>query len=430
MNRRKCCGQYTAASGSSGVYDPIFSESGGVLDICCQHSEVTSALAGVSSPEDISTGAWTRTQLTASSATHLVVDGTPTTPSLRQAITGVGSGNPCTPMLIVFEVKYTDIPYICVESQVGTSFNRSWFKIDDGTVGTSGTRHHDEAIGAADGSGWRRVSLVVEANGGNQEVIIRPCTADNVTTSPAAATSFDVREDPTYTGWVYQRTASAIADRVTGNLIVQATADLQPGFGNMPIVDKYGINSLPALRANGGPGRMFGSDAGVIAAFTGEDKPYTWVAVVQFDDNDLLTALFGVGAAADAANNSRFWGTVTTGGGRYRHSSTSGAGVTVNSDATADIASDTSPKLLTIHSDGTTLTWRENGVVIASLDGVAHDPGTMTPDRWATFCVPTSGQANRADARIGTLKLWNVQLDAAAIARVEAFVAAEWGISI
>ena len=415
-------------SASPPVYDPIFSESGGLLHVSTTYSETMLTNCGVTAPDDLTSSAWTKTQVTATNATTIRVDST--APLVRQAVANAGADVPGVPLLVCFDARYDDVQWICVETRIAQATNRTWFDIQNGTVGTNGSSHVSPAIGAASG-GWRRINLLVRNQGGVHEVIVRPVTADGGTTAPAANSTVGLRENPTQTGWVWQQRCYQIADRYTAQTdpsntvwYEQLAPDAQPVFGPVPLyAGAADIGGIAALCADGA-GRMLATlNAAQAAAMTGADVTYTLYLCARFHNDDLLSALFSVGNSGSTSG--RNWGTTTTGGGRYRIQTISNAPATTSTDASVDIASDTSPKLLTYVDTGAAsnnLSLYENSVVIPSLNGVTHKPGATTVDRSALLRFHAATATLPPNACLSEVLLFAGAHDATTRGRVETWL--------
>jgi hypothetical protein len=340
---------------------------------------------GVGSPDDLTSAAWTKTQCTALDATTIRVDST--APLVSQAVSNALASVPGPPMLVCFDAKYIDIAWICVETRSAQATNRTWFNIQTGAVGTNGSAHVSPAIGAADGSGWRRINLLVRNQGGTHIMRVLPVTADNVTTAPAANTTVGLRENPSQRAWVWQQRCYQIADRYTAQtdpvnavLAAQVTVDSQPVFGPVPLYSgQADVNGVPALRADSA-GHLFGTlQAAQASALSGSDKAYTLYMCAAFQNINLNAALFGLGNSGSTAGKN--WGTNTTSGGRYKTTNVDDAAVSLTTPATVNIANSASPKLLTWVDTGAAsnnLFLYENGAVVTGLNGVTHKPAAAT----------------------------------------------------
>jgi hypothetical protein len=201
-----------------------------------------------------------------------------------------------------------------------------------------------------------------------------------------------------------------------------------PGFGITPFSDKIGINGHNAMRSATTQRMIATACTEIISALSGANKPYTLYIKQQFFLDDAIADMVSVGNSAAAAAGSRDWGTSTSGAGRYLMTTTADATPTgdVSTVATADIANDRAPKLLVIDSDGSTMTWEDNGAIVTGMNAAAHNPGANTANQFGIFCRASSSQPNRQNCSLGSILIFGAQHDAAAKARVKANLNSRW----
>lgn len=417
------------------LFDPIFDVPGGVMNLCAQTSERTLTNVGIQSPDSIATSAWTRADLTPIDSTTLEVSNA--APVLSQAIFG-GVGNvPGIPLLHCYDFEYISIPWICVETRTGQATNRTWFNIQTATVGTTGTANTSPTISVVSGSRTRITILVTSNSSNGQTIRIIPVTGDNVLTAPAVGTRFSVRENASFKGWVDQQRTYGVCDRYTaytdpdnaiwyvqdGNTNVQ-----QPSYGPIQFYSgQADINGLPAFRANAA-GFLYAAHPGVNALFSGAHKASTIFVVMRFFVDDLDSAYFGVGNSGTTAG--RGYGSSISGNGRYSVTNIDDTGTAVSVTATADIANDQLPKIWSIVDTGASsanFTWRENGAVIPSLNGVTFNPGNTTVNRSSMFRLTSSALASPPQGVCGEILVYNVALSGADITSIEASLNVKWG---
>jgi uncharacterized repeat protein (TIGR02059 family) len=216
--------------------------------------------------------------------------------------------------------------------------------------------------------------------------------------------------------------ASAIKNKVSGvsHAVVSA---------NCPY-EATGLNGHPCLHPTGPTGQAFvGTEAAVLAA-QDDNSPYTVVYVIAMDAADATNIVFAAGVAG--ALPRRSYGTNITGGGRHVHSCVNNAN-TFNLSATAGVGSSNADNVSTsMHR----VCWHSNGgasaVVSCRVNNGAADPngtscvaGTLTPTRYKWLSRADDASATMAGKAAEHL-LWNVELDAAARGRVDAYLAARW----
>lgn len=146
-----------------------------------------------------------------------------------------------------------------------------------------------------------------------------------------------------------------------------------------------GAPQYGATAFNGGPGFTFdgtddlirGTQAAALAALT-DNNEFTMICAVDPTTDDLSAYYFSP-ARDDNNNGVKSLGQSAAGDGRWRAQSINDAGsvTTRETDASGGV---TGPVILE-YEGGTEDTLRVNRV-LTSLNGTAHNPGTLTPTRW------------------------------------------------
>lgn len=428
-NRRNYPPQRVSGSGD-GAYDPIFDEADGLAEYDFALSTVTVQDASVANGSAFDQASWTKTQVTVTAnadgtADRITVDVAATTPTVSQNVANAGINSTLNPpMIFTVDVQSADVVWILIETRATIANNRTWFRID-GTpsVGTNGANH----TGAAntDVDGYRRLTLTMNANASTAIFAIRPVDADNSVTTSGDGTSFLAKNAS-----VVQRRVSGITNRLTGSAdMAMATAGLQLGY------DATGYNGGPCCVGYGSQ-YLLSTEAAIIAALSGTDKPHTLFAAAQCPTSpDALQSFFGAGNSGTATNSTRMWGTITTGNGRLRASHLDDAAGNAGVEAAANLASTTNPFLAEYYTTGTAMSIQENGAA-ADPNAGAADVGATTHDRVAIGARPDAtpdsmlSASPAVNSRVALIGLWAPAKDASSRSRIRVAYGARKGISV
>lgn len=193
---------------------------------------------------------------------------------------------------------------------------------------------------------------------------------------------------------------------------------------NRPTLSATGLNGFPCIDFNGVGDRIMSTEAAVVAAFS-DQLDYYLAMVVQADDLDAIEVIFGTGNSGQAGAGSKRWGTNTTSTGRWTAIGTNDAAVGTVVDSTG--ATVNTPVLLEFYSESAATSIRVNGGS-AAPSGSASAYGTLTPDRFAIGCRPSSSLSTFFDGRVGEILAYGLTSDSDK-ALVRAYLIDKWNIS-
>lgn len=399
------------------AYDAIFNETNGTAEYDFARSVVGTTDASISDGSAFDQASWTKTQVTITAnadgvADRVTVDAAATTPTVSQSVTNPGvnaTQNP--PMVFVVDVQSADVTWILIETRAATAANRTWFRID-GTpsVGTNGANHSGATN--TDASGYRRLTLTMNANAGTAIFAIRPVNADNSLTTSGDGTSFLAK-----TASVTQRRVSSITNRKTGDAsMAMGTGGIQLGY------DATGFNGGPCCTCWGAQ-YLLSTEAAVVAAVAGTDVALTVFAVVQCVSMDSLQTFFGAGNSGTATNSTRMFGTVTTNTGRVRASHLDDAAGNAGVEAVNATTNPTDPHIFEFYTTGTAMSIQADGAAADPSAGAA-DVGATTPNRVSIASRPDStpdsmgGSSPSFGTKIALISLFAANKDASSRSRI------------
>lgn len=203
--------------------------------------------------------------------------------------------------------------------------------------------------------------------------------------------------------------------------ITNKVSDVVWNAGTMPSYSATGLLSKPSMVFNGSSHIITSTEAAVVTALTNAPA-LTVYFVGATADADSTRGFFGSGNSGVATNQTRRFGTITTGLGRWNQNTTSDAGAGVNVTSGADI--DTNPHFLAWFSSGTQTGLDVDGVNVVAL--TAHNPGTNTPNRAALGGRPDSAPDGFWSGGWGECLGFAAHHDAAARDRVYQYLLAKW----
>jgi hypothetical protein len=189
---------------------------------------------------------------------------------------------------------------------------------------------------------------------------------------------------------------------------------------NPPGYDATALGGNPAMVFNGSSSRILSTEAAVLALFAGAAKAYTLFVVGQYDVA-AVSAWFGAGDSAAAANNTVRCGSNSVPQGNFSKRGTAGTFVNGGTIAVG------TPMVMVYRTDGTTASVWVNQAVIAS--GAFADNGAApAPNRCAIGCLPTSAVGNFLNGKIGTLLIYSGALGDPDVRGLIAGLRREWSI--
>jgi hypothetical protein len=215
------------------------------------------------------------------------------------------------------------------------------------------------------------------------------------------------------------------AGAITG--VVNLVSSVTWADGTLPDYSATGINSRPAMVLNGTSHWVGSTEAAAVAALT-DSPPYTALAVAQASAA-AVAAIIGAGASGVASNRTREFGTSNSSGGLLRTVADDDAvGNSLVSNSSA-VSLTSAPFVGTWHSAGDpAVNIRHNGTLVGSTS-LAGTVGTLTPTRIALGCRPDSVPDRFFGGAIGESITFSAEKNSAAIARLEAYLFAGWGIT-
>lgn len=389
---------YPAAASAS--FDPIVNVAGNVMEIDFNTALPTTSSASVANGSDFTNASWTKLQCTVTgdaegSADRITVSAAAATPMVTSALTNAQSGSQCVPITFSIKAKYESVQWLVIESRASVAANQSFFDIQNGVVGTSGASHTSAAISAADGSGYRTLTVTCTTNSGTNAWRLLLSSTDAVQTAPTSGNSVLVQEAS-----VTQVRLASATNRKTSAVWNNGTAASQLGY------DATGLGGKPCV-VSYGQQQLISTEAGVVGAL-GTDAAHYLVVVCQFTATaDQTSALFGAGNSGVATNQTKRWGNVNTAGGRWTSSIIDDAAVTFTVSSGVDIANQTSAKVLEYFGPGTTESVQENGAA-ADPNASAQDSGTITLNQVAIAARPDSvPDLMPTGCKIGVVALWD-----------------------
>jgi hypothetical protein len=390
----------------SGVapYRPWIDEPGCVLWMAADDAGVATTSASVVDKDDFTTGNWTKTGVNVtpdSSGVYDLLTASATTATTQQVPSNHSTGT-MTVTVTADVIRVAD-DWVCIEL---FPTGRAWFNINTGAVGT--LSNVSATIAPLGGGAFR---LSVTSVFGVNYVMLRSAGADNTLTCTIGHSflASNVTID--------QTRVSAFLNMVSAVSWEQASANLQPRYN--PI----GLNGRPTIEF-GGQQSIISSEAAVVAALAGDDPPFTWICVHKLASADLTGCILGGGNSGVATNRTVILGQSGTGAGFYLYQRLDDAGVSNSWDVLA--SPDTSAHMVMARSS--------NGQqVFFALDGGAEVGetsalvGAVTINRVAIGQRPDSTPDTSFSGSISSVALFNVNLDAAALARILAYCQTKWG---
>lgn len=211
---------------------------------------------------------------------------------------------------------------------------------------------------------------------------------------------------------------------VVTQVINKASATAWTEATNRPAFSATGMNGFPCADHDGTNDKFMSTEAAVFTALA-DQNDYYCAFVISADDLDAVECFFGVADLGVALNNSKRWGTNTTGNGKWTVAGNDSAGAGIVVDSTADTV--TTVVLLEFYSESQLTSIRVNGGAEAPAD-TASAYGTLTPNRSAIGCRPSSALATFFDGRWGEMVGCGLTSDANK-ALLRAYLIAKWGIS-
>jgi hypothetical protein len=362
------------------------------------------ANASIANGSDLATPGWTHTDVTASlnqdglGGTRFTVS-TATAPQASQNITNCGvnaTANP--PCAIAVKYKSGTIPFLLVETRSGTAANRTWINLGTHAVGTSGASHSVSAPSAPDGDGYRTVVVTMNANGGTPKVQFSFVNADNSTTAASVGQTIWLK-----TATVSQTRVRGLRNRITGQWWLQLTNNNQPGY------EAIGVNGLPAMRsyiAGSAAHYLQSTEASVLAAFTGDDKPWTIVASVLPRQN-IATESSTLFSAYSAASDN-FTGLLQDNGGIGPWTVHRRDGVTLEAEQSSTHGGAGTARVVGAWFTGTAVSLTLDGAT-PSPNGSLSSRAALAPTTMRLLAYGSNGGGNMS---LGTLAIWARSLNA------------------
>lgn len=193
---------------------------------------------------------------------------------------------------------------------------------------------------------------------------------------------------------------------------------------NRPAYSATGLNGFPCCDHDGVNDKFMSTEAAVASALANQ-LDYYIAMVVAIDDLDAVEVIFSAADADAAGPGSKRWGTNTTGSGKFTAIGTNDASSAIVVDSTANTT--TTPVLLEFYSISQATSIRINGGAEAP-SGTASAYGTLSPDRCAIACRPSSTLASFYDGRWGEIIVCG-NGNAANRAACATYLIDKWGIS-
>lgn len=227
---------------------------------------------------------------------------------------------------------------------------------------------------------------------------------------------FDMQDATSFTdtgGFV-----SAITNKASSVSWTEAT--------NRPAYAATGLNSRPCMDFDGLNDRIISTEAAVFGALD-DQSDYTILGVIAADDLDALEVFFGVADSTVALNNSKRWGTNITGAGVWVIAGNNNAGGGTVAESTGNTVN--TPIVFEAYSAATLTSIQINGAA-ADPNATAMAFGTLTPNRSALGCRPSSAPTTFWDGRIGELLIYSSALSASDRSRARSYLGSRWGITV
>lgn len=193
-------------------------------------------------------------------------------------------------------------------------------------------------------------------------------------------------------GDTYEITVEQWTDQIGSYVVANTTAAQQPRYF------VTGLGGLPYLDTDGTDDRLVGTDAAVLAVLTNA-AAFTLLQRLASDTPNAIRVAFSVANSAQALNSSRRFGTNTTLGGCANSTLHNDAGTPVVADAATTIG--TGVRVLSWFSPGTTLSLEIDGSQDATINALACNPGTLTPNRYGFGARMSSTITTFWDGKIG-----------------------------
>ena len=216
---------------------------------------------------------------------------------------------------------------------------------------------------------------------------------------------------------------SAITNKASGVSWTEAT--------NRPAVSATGLNSLPCMDFDGTNDRIISSEAAVCTALANQND-YTIFIVTQIDDLAAVEVIFSAADVDAAGPGSKRWGTNTGGAGRWTVIGTNDASAGIVANAAQDTVN--TPVVYEAYSATQVTSLQINGAAVnMSTGGASGTPtayGTLSPDRVAMGCRPSSTPASFFDGRIAELLIYDTALSTPSRALVRAYLGTKWSITV
>lgn len=394
-----------ATSAPAPAFDPIVDVAGNVAEIDFDTALPTTSSASVANGSDFTNASWTKLQCTSTgdvegSADRITVSAAAATPMVTSALTNAQSGAQCVPITFSIKAKFETVQWLIIESRAGVANNQTFFDIQNGVVGTNGSSHTGAAISAADGSGFRTLTVTCTTNAGTNAWRLLLSSTDVTQTAPGSGDSVLVQDAS-----VTQVRLASATNRKSGVAWTNGTASTQLGY------DPTGLGGKPCALSYGQQ-LLLSTEAAVVAAL-GTDAAHYIVAVVQFTalvgGADATTSIFGAGNSGVATNQTKRWGNVNTSNGRWTSSVIDDAAATFTVSSSADTSNPTDAKVLEWYGPGTTESIQDNGAA-ANPNAAAQDAGTITLNQVAIAARPDSSPDLMPGAcKIGVVAVWGVE---------------------
>ncbi len=321
------------------------------------------------------------------------------------------------PLVLSIKAKFVSVQWLVIESHAATAANQTFFDIQNGTVGTNGANHSGGTISAADGSGYRTLSVQVDVNTVANIFRVYLSTADVTITVPASTTNVLLKE-----ATATQVRLASCSNRVSAVSWANATVATQFEY------EATGLGSKPCIRGRTSS-ILVSTEAAVVAAF-GTDAAYTLFYVAQWDTSmDFTGAVFGAGNSGTATSKTRLIGSSTSGLGRHINTVIDDAVATFSATATSDAANQTSAKVVEWFTTGTAASCQENGGT-ANPSAAAQDAGTLTINQCGIGCRPDSVPDSEMRGRIAVVAAWNSNLSSGVRSRIRQYYGGKRGIAV
>lgn len=398
----------------------------GIKAVFDSNSTITRNDASITAGQDLSNAAWTKTQCTittniSGTADRMTVSVAATTPTVSQNITNVAQlAASMVPLTVTWWFSFETIQWVVLEFRASTAVSRVFFDILNGVVGTQDALMTG-SIAAETRAGTAGFRCTATATGVGSTITARfgVSTIDATVTVPASGTTV-LADDAT----VDQKKWQDVQDRV-GNTqaLAQATVNLQPGY-------ELGANGKPCRRYYGGQ-YMFDVVAAHVAALaaSGADAEYTVFYVAEVLTIKLLACIIGAGNSAQAAKDTRLFGTTTTGNGRYTNN-------VVDDTTASSINTSTSDQTADLHvgewytsSSGQAINMKKNGTAVP-LASSAQNMADFVLDRLGEGVLPRTTATSIFVGRVYALVVVQGTPDSSINSTIRQFLAAQYAITV